>query len=961
MDTARARAEAALRRDATLEAVAFAAQRFLEEPDWRRSIHAVLRRLGQASGVSRVYLYENVEREGELRTVLRAQWVADRAFDRVAEGTELAFSGLERWVATLGRGDVLHGPLSELPASEQPTIRDHGIASLLLTPLSVGGSWWGYMGFDDCVEERVWTQIEIDALRAAASTLAAAINRQRSEDRLRETEARFRQLVEQVPAATYVDEPDPVTGVWRSTYVSPQVEQLLGVPPDEALVDTATWAARVHPEDVDAALAATERHYRTGEPLYAEYRMFHRDGHEVWIRDQAALYVDADGRRYSQGVYIDVTESKRAEAALREAEARYRTIVETTPAITYQEHLTKGYDVEGSVVYVSPQVERILGYSAKSWAEVPGFWLQILHPDDRDAVIAESERTTLTGEPYRQEYRMIAADGRVVWFRDESIQIVDPHGTPQVWQGVMIDITEIKEAEERLREAQERFRVLVEHLPAVTYREAEDANPEDFYISPQVERVFGYTVDEWTWTPRFWSDRLHPDDRERVLALDRETNRTHEAYASEYRLRKKDGSWVWIHDEATFVEGVGGPGFWQGFLLDITERKQAEAALAEAEARYRAIVEQAPVAIYTQEVRPDGSTDTVFISRQHDAMFGWTVEEVQASPGLWREILHPDDRDRVLAADAETNRSGERWVQEYRMRHKDGHWVWVRDEAAMIRGAEGAPRLWQGYLMDITERKRAEERLEEALAVEREAAQRLRALDEMKNTFLQAVSHDLRTPLAAILGLAVTLERADIELGSEDTRDLAARIAANARKLDRMVADLLDLDRLARGIVEPRLYPTDVGALVTRVVGDSDLAASRRVLVETEEVVVNVDAAKVERIVENLLANTARHTPDDTRVWIRVERAEGGALIVVEDDGPGIAAAHREAVFEPFRQGPDAPEHSPGVGVGLTLVARFAELMGGRAWVQERQGGGASFRVYLADGPSTVTAAGSAG
>jgi PAS domain S-box-containing protein len=418
---------------------------------------------------------------------------------------------------------------------------------------------------------------------------------------------------------------------------------------------------------------------------------------------------------------------------------------------------------------------------------------------------------------------------------------------------------------------------------------------------------------------------------------------------------------VWIHDEATIVEGVGGPGFWQGFLLDITERKQAEAALAEAEARYRAIVEQAPVAIYTQEVRPDGSTDTVFISRQHDAMFGWTVEEVQASPGLWREILHPDDRDRVLAADAETNRSGERWVQEYRMRHKDGHWVWVRDEAAMIRGAEGAPRLWQGYLMDITERKRAEERLEEALAVEREAAQRLRALDEMKNTFLQAVSHDLRTPLAAILGLAVTLERADIELGSEDTRDLAARIAANARKLDRMVADLLDLDRLARGIVEPRLYPTDVGALVTRVVGDSDLAASRRVLVETEEVVVNVDAAKVERIVENLLANTARHTPDDTRVWIRVERAEGGALIVVEDDGPGIAAAHREAVFEPFRQGPDAPEHSPGVGVGLTLVARFAELMGGRAWVQERQGGGASFRVYLADGPSTVTAAGSAG
>jgi hypothetical protein len=142
METARVRAEAALRRDATLEAVAFAAQRFLED-DWRRSIHAVLRRLGQATEVSRIYLYENVDHEGELRTVLCAQWVADRAFGTLTEGTELRFAGLERWVAVLGRGDVVHGPISDLPEPEQPTLRDHQIASLLLTPLMVGGAWWG--------------------------------------------------------------------------------------------------------------------------------------------------------------------------------------------------------------------------------------------------------------------------------------------------------------------------------------------------------------------------------------------------------------------------------------------------------------------------------------------------------------------------------------------------------------------------------------------------------------------------------------------------------------------------------------------------------------------------------------------------------------------------------------------------------------------------------------------------
>src|SRR5207249_11884019 len=105
---------------------------------------------------------------------------------------------------------------------------------------------------------------------------------------------------------------------------------------------------------------------------------------------------------------------------------------------------------------------------------------------------------------------------------------------------------------------------------------------------------------------------------------------------------------------------------------------------------------------------------------------------------------------------------------------------------------------------------------------EREATQQLRALDEMKNTFLQAVSHDVRTPLAAILGLAVTLERGEVELAPQDARDLARRIADNARKLDRLVTNLLDMDRLARGIVTPKRQPTDVGSLVRRVLAESE-------------------------------------------------------------------------------------------------------------------------------------------
>src|SRR5439155_2730079 len=197
-----------------------------------------------------------------------------------------------------------------------------------------------------------------------------------------------------------------------------------------------------------------------------------------------------------------------------------------------------------------------------------------------------------------------------------------------------------------------------------------------------------------------------------------------------------------------------------------------------------------------------------------------------------------------------------------------------------------------------------------------------------------------------------------VQLAEEDARDLARRIADNARKLDRLVMNLLDMDRLARGIVTPKLAPTDVGALVRRLLAESELIGGNRLHTDIQLVVVAVDAAKVERIVENLLANTVRHTPENAQIWVSVLPNEGGPLIGVQDDGPGVPAELRESIFEPFRQGPDAPQHSPGVGVGLTLVKRFAELHGGRAWVEERDGGGASFQIFLPRDPHIEPEAG---
>jgi signal transduction histidine kinase len=248
---------------------------------------------------------------------------------------------------------------------------------------------------------------------------------------------------------------------------------------------------------------------------------------------------------------------------------------------------------------------------------------------------------------------------------------------------------------------------------------------------------------------------------------------------------------------------------------------------------------------------------------------------------------------------------------------------------------------------DITRRRRAEEELRLAYQAERQAAARLRALDDMKNMFLNAVSHELRTPLASVLGSSLTLERLGPQLTEKERADLLRAVTSNARKLERMLSDLLDLDRLTRGVTRPRLEAVELGELVASVVAEPEFQVGRRIEVETHPMVFKVDRSKVQRIVENLLANAIRHTPPGTPIWVRVRRVSEGARIEVDDAGSGIAPEIRGTIFEPFAQGPDRRDHAPGVGIGLSLVKRFAELHRGTAWVEDRPGGGAAFRVLL--------------
>jgi PAS domain S-box-containing protein len=410
-------------------------------------------------------------------------------------------------------------------------------------------------------------------------------------------------------------------------------------------------------------------------------------------------------------------------------------------------------------------------------------------------------------------------------------------------------------------------------------------------------------------------------------------------------------NFIQAHREVTKVVAVGGATLFllvilrlRGLMVDISEHRRTERQLQEAEAKYRSLVEHLPAIVYEAEFGKDGRW--TYVSPQIEEILGFSRHEWMSRPQLWHEQLHPEDRAHAFGDELKVLETGQRLRTEYRIRAADGHLVWIREEAEMLKDESGQPLYLQGVMFDVSDQKRAEETLKGALEKETEASNHLRSLQEMQNSFLEAVSHDLRTPLTSILGAALTLDREELSLSSEDGADLVHRIAVNAQKLNRLLVDLLDLDRLTRGIMEPRRKWVDVRAVVLALVAECNLEG-HPLHVSTEPVFANVDSAQVERIVENLVTNAVRYTPIGTSIWVGMTAWNRGALITVEDAGPGIAAGIRQRIFEPFRQGDQLIPHSPGVGIGLSLVRRFAELHGGRAWADERAGGGASFRVYL--------------
>ncbi|RIK46094.1 MAG: response regulator receiver protein [Chloroflexi bacterium] len=390
-----------------------------------------------------------------------------------------------------------------------------------------------------------------------------------------EVDNHYRTFVERLPVVAYIAD---VRDTFEPIYIGSRISELTGYPCDALAAGRVNRLALVHPDDRERVRANDASAMALQEAFAIEYRIVRRDGTLRWVLDQASIVSgNASGQHYWHGYLQDITERKAAEDRLREAEFKHRSLVEANPAVIYSEP----YPCDHSKLFLGPRIVELCGFTREEWLARETMWEDLLHPDDRAWAIAANDHSNATGEPFRAEYRWIHRDGRVVWIHDECVLVRADDGGPMFWQGVFVDITERKRMEEELREAEQRYRLLVEQIPAIVYTEAVDAGSPLVYISRQVEALLGYPPELWLSRPGMWRSVMHPDDRERIFAERERAYAMQQPYAMEYRLFAADGRIVWIHDEALLVrDGADIPRFWQGIAVDITPSKRLEEELA---------------------------------------------------------------------------------------------------------------------------------------------------------------------------------------------------------------------------------------------------------------------------------------------------------------------------------------------------------------------------------------------
>jgi PAS domain S-box-containing protein len=646
-------------------------------------------------------------------------------------------------------------------------------------------------------------------------------------------------------------------------------------------------------------------------------------------------------RTANERLQKELAERRLVAQALREGEERFLAIFSQAAVGIAQN------SPDGKWLLLNDRFCEILGYSP---AELRGkTFLDISHPDDREASLT-AVRQLLAGQisSWSAEKRYIRKDGTTVWARLFTSLVRGQDNQPQYFISLVEDITEKIQAERALRDTERRLALAqsAAHL-GVWDR---DLRTDVISICGEYARLYGLAPDRTTLTNEEWLNVIHPDDRERVLALIPETlERTH-IWDIEFRVVWPDGSVHWLLAKGTvFLDDFGRPSRTTGVSVDITERKQAEAELRESEERFRNMADTAPVMIWVSG--PDKLV--TFFNKGWLNFTGRTMEQ-QLGSG-WTASVHPEELARCYETYSSSFDARQTYHMEHRLRRADGEYRWVLCTGVPRFERDGVFAGYIGSCIDITDQKRAEATLRRSLD-EIAHLNRVAAMGELT----ASLAHELNQPLAAILSNAQAASRF-LSGESPDLTQVAeclTDITADDKRAGEVISRLRAL--LRKGEFEASVVDlNEVVGDAIRLLGNDALLRQASIVFEPSPALPPVlgDRIQLYQVVLNLIVNgleaVAEQPPGNRRVLVGTARSDdGGVELTVEDSGKGIIGSDLPRVFEPFFS-----TKREGLGMGLSISRSIVKAHSGRIWAENSAGGGAIFRCVLPVAQQAMAAA----
>ena len=744
------------------------------------------------------------------------------------------------------------------------------------------------------------------------------------------------------------------------------------------------WSKRVHQEDLPACEASireafSQRHRR----WHREYRVTGAEaGEQKWVNSRGHIFYDGLGEPLRMiGVNMDVTERRQAEEALKKSAQEIHDLYNHAPC---------GYhslDKNGLFVLINDTELEWLGYTRDEVVGQKHFY-DLLTPQGLQSFEENFPRFVEAGIIHDLEFDLLRKDGTILPVLLSATALKDHRGNFVMSRSVVYDAIERKRADEAIRQSESRLRQLADAMPQIVFTRGPDGEVD--YINRRWYEYSGAAVEQPI--VKTWADAVHPDDLEGTQLRWQEAVTAGSLFDAEYRLRRKDGHYRWHLSRVIPVRNQHGQVVkWIGTLTDIHDRKEAEAEREELLAREqlaRAEAEHAAKSIRRLQAVTDSTLGRFALEDLLREMLRRVREllEVDSAAILLltedgrsltvRAAIGFEEEAAGLGVPIGEGTDGSIAAQRTPLIVEDIGAVSVVSPVLRQRARSliGAPLIVEERLIGVihadTIRARrfteSDLRLLQltadriALAIEQtrlyevEKLARLQAEESnrMKDEFLALVSHELRSPLNAMLGYARLLRFGPLD--AQRIRNAVDVIERGGRTQTQLIDDLLDTARIISGKLRLEVGPVNLGHVIEDAIQTIYPAANAKDITIKTDLDPNIDqitgdVQRLQQVVWNLLSNAVKFTPTGGHVETVLARVDPHICITVRDTGKGISRDFLPYIFDRFRQADaSSTRRHGGLGLGLSLVKYLVELHGGtiEAW-SDGEGKGATFKVLL--------------